>query len=122
MPIKPKRFCSHIGCNVLVHDAYCDTHKQIKIDKRREYDRNHRPAYHAWYNTARWKQARRSFLTYNSLCVHCLQANRYTVATIVDHIKPHKGNIELFWLVSNWQALCKRCHDIKTASVDSKVK
>ena len=32
----------------------------------------------------------------------------------VDHIIPHRGDPELFWDRSNWQALCKNCHDRKT--------
>ena len=32
-------------------------------------------------------------------------------ATVVDHIKPHKGDYDLFWDESNWQSLCKHCHD-----------
>jgi len=39
-------------------------------------------------------------------------------ATVVDHIKPHRGDKTLFWERSNWQALCKQCHDIKTAKED----
>ena len=34
---------------------------------------------------------------------------------MVDHIIPHKGNLELFWDEDNLQALCKPCHDRKTA-------
>jgi len=29
----------------------------------------------------------------------------------VDHIKPHKGNLALFWDEANLQSLCKKCHD-----------
>lgn len=39
-------------------------------------------------------------------------------ASVVDHIIPHKGNDDLFWDMSNHQALCKKCHDIKTATED----
>ena len=39
-------------------------------------------------------------------------------ASVVDHIKPHKGDYDLFWDEANHQALCKRCHDIKTATED----
>jgi 5-methylcytosine-specific restriction protein A len=35
---------------------------------------------------------------------------------VVDHIKPHKGDRGLFWELANHQALCKRCHDRKTAN------
>lgn len=37
---------------------------------------------------------------------------------MVDHRKPHKGDGGLFWNVSNWTALCKPCHDAKTAAED----
>ncbi|WP_197457685.1 HNH endonuclease signature motif containing protein, partial [Snodgrassella sp. CFCC 13594] len=34
-----------------------------------------------------------------------------TEATVVDHIKPHCGDMKLFWNRNNWQSLCKGCHD-----------
>lgn len=37
---------------------------------------------------------------------------------MVDHITPHKGDRGLFWDRNNWQALCKTCHDTKTAAED----
>lgn len=37
--------------------------------------------------------------------------DRLTVATVVDHIVPHKGDQTLFWNEANWQPLCKLCHD-----------
>jgi len=40
------------------------------------------------------------------------------LARIVDHVIPHRGDQELFWDTSNWQPLCKRCHDVKTAGED----
>lgn len=51
----------------------------------------------------------------NPLCVECEKAGRVTPSEVVDHIKPHKGDVVMFWDVDNWQALCKRCHDRKTA-------
>lgn len=30
---------------------------------------------------------------------------------VVDHKRPHKGNLVRFWDENNLQALCKRCHD-----------
>jgi predicted kinase len=41
-----------------------------------------------------------------------------TAGEVVDHIIPHKGDYELFWDEGNWQTLCKRCHDVKTATED----
>lgn len=39
-------------------------------------------------------------------------------AEVTDHIIPHRGGIDLFWNRDNWQSLCKRCHDRKTAMED----
>lgn len=41
-----------------------------------------------------------------------------TRATVVDHIKPHRGDKALFWDEHNWQPLCKKCHDTKTGKED----
>lgn len=54
-----------------------------------------------------------SFLMANPLCNHC-----GGVATVVDHIKAHKGDKTLFWDVTNWQSLCESCHNRKTAKED----
>ncbi|WP_309252328.1 HNH endonuclease signature motif containing protein [Paenibacillus spongiae] len=43
---------------------------------------------------------------------------RVNAATVIDHIKPHKGNKVLFWDRNNWQPLCKSHHDKKTARYD----
>lgn len=59
----------------------------------------------------RWQIARLSFLRSMPLCVMCQARNVLTPASVVDHIKPHKGDQTLFWDRSNWQSLCKPCHD-----------
>jgi len=66
----------------------------------------------------RWRRARKRFLAANPLCVACLREGWVVAAEVVDHIKPHKGDAALFWDESNWQALCKRHHDEKTARHD----
>lgn len=65
---------------------------------------------------ARWRKARVRFLGANPLCVHCLSTGRTTVAVVVDHITPHRGDQGLFWDEANWQALCVICHNRKSAS------
>jgi 5-methylcytosine-specific restriction endonuclease McrA len=60
---------------------------------------------------SRWQKARATYLRANPLCVICDQSGRIEPATVVDHIQPHKQDQELFWDKSNWQALCKHCHD-----------
>ncbi|WP_328812721.1 HNH endonuclease [Paradesulfitobacterium ferrireducens] len=67
---------------------------------------------------SRWRQARARFLKTHPLCVKCLENGRLEKATVVDHIVPHRGNQVLFWDESNWQSLCKKCHDRKTRTED----
>jgi 5-methylcytosine-specific restriction endonuclease McrA len=41
----------------------------------------------------------------------CEQQGMLTPATVVDHVIPHRGDMELFWREGNHQALCKLHHD-----------
>ena len=66
----------------------------------------------------RWQAARKQFLANRPLCVECQREGKLTPATIVDHIKPHRGDPALFWDEKNWQPLCKKCHDRKTRLED----
>lgn len=66
----------------------------------------------------KWQQARAGFLKKHPLCVYCLKKDKVTAATDVDHIIPHKGDMDLFWQRSNWQPLCGSCHSAKTARED----
>ena len=67
--------------------------------------------------TYRWQQASKAFLRDHPLC-ECedCQAGekRLTVATVVDHHIPHRGDERLFWDRANWRAMAKPCHDAKT--------
>jgi 5-methylcytosine-specific restriction protein A len=64
----------------------------------------------------RWRKARSRFLALNPLCAKCLAVGRTTAATVVDHVKPHRGDKALFWDTTNWQALCTPHHNQKTGS------
>lgn len=61
--------------------------------------------------TYRWQQYRKRFLFAHPLCVYCEREGRVELAEVVDHIRPHGGNDELFWNPENHQGLCKRHHD-----------
>ena len=67
---------------------------------------------------ARWERERARFLRDNPLCVEHERNGRVAEATVVDHVKPHRGDQSLFWTRANWQSLCKPCHDSKTARED----
>lgn len=60
--------------------------------------------------TYEWQCARDEWLSLHSLCVMCERKSRVVQATVVDHIKPHNGNMVLFWNRDNWQSLCSTCH------------
>jgi 5-methylcytosine-specific restriction endonuclease McrA len=68
----------------------------------------------------RWQQARLRFLRENPLCAMCLKRCPPIIeaSSVVDHVIPHRGDPELFWDESNWQALSKRCHDSRKASIE----
>ncbi|SHF44191.1 HNH endonuclease [Caloramator proteoclasticus] len=116
MPRKPKRPCSYPGCPELTDGRYCERHEK---EMTREYNRNNR-TYKYLYNSTRWKRLRIKFLKENPLCAECGKKGIVRPAEVVDHIIPHKGNKELFWDESNLQALCKECHDRKTAKEDGR--
>lgn len=84
--------------------------------KQRTPDRYARPsAYMRGYNK-RWQEAAAQYLAEGPLCVECERQGIVKQAECVDHLRPHRGDVILFWDITNWQSLCKRCHDKKTAS------
>lgn len=62
------------------------------------------------YASPRWRAERKRFLAANPLCVLCMEAKKLTVATVVDHKRPHRGDLRLFWDQGNWASLCATCH------------
>lgn len=78
-----------------------------KYDQRTEESKGWRHL----YKTARWLKGREWFLRNNPLCVFCGEEGIAVPAEVVDHIKPHKGDVALFYDTKNWQPLCKPHHD-----------
>ena len=112
MPHRPNTPCKHPGCPKLVPygTSYCEDHAPAHLhDTKTTLEKGY---------GKRWQKARAVFLREHPLCVRCLQAGKATPATVVDHVKPHRGDPVLFWDRSNWQALCKPCHDSKTMTED----
>lgn len=82
------------------------------------------------YANRKWMAAAKAFLSQYPFCVLCLArgvvnegADKYAVQgqrnLVVDHIKPHRGDCDLFWDQDNWQTLCKApCHDGVKRSVE----
>lgn len=66
-----------------------------------------------WYNLARWRKLRlATFVRDRFRCQMCGRAEGRSSKLVCDHVKPHRGNEELFWDENNLQTLCKSpCHD-----------
>lgn len=116
-PVAPKHPCGYPGCAALIGgDSRCEMHR---VQEQREYDQQ-RGSSHARGYDSKWRKARKDFLKQHSLCVECHRKGILRVATVVDHIIPHKGDAGLFWDQANWQALCLSCHSRKTAVSDGR--
>lgn len=119
MPYKSRMPCKYPGCPVLVPSGatYCKTHCEkfgIPYTGRRLGSSQRGYGY-------KWRKVRADYLRRNPVCVKCMEQGRYTIATVVDHIIPHRGDPVLMWDENNWQALCKSCHDRKTMTKDRNI-
>ncbi len=109
MASKPLRPCKHPGCSELTRDGYCAKHKP-------KHQRKASADYHSWYGKTIWKRKLRpSQLIHEPWCAECDKQGMRTKATVVDHVRPHRGDWTLFTDETNLQSLCKYHHDKKTA-------
>lgn len=86
-------------------------HKNASRSKGSKKRYGKRPS--AWsrgYNH-RWNEYRKLFLKENPLCAYHKKIGQVVAAEVVDHIRPHRGDYELFWDTDNHQALCTTCHN-----------
>lgn len=105
-----KKVCNHPMCTKIAEQgsAYCESH--VKAETK-----NTRSSTQMGYDY-RWQKIRKVHLQKNPLCVECMRTQGIvTVATVVDHITPHKGNRQLFYDIGNHQSLCVSCHNRKSA-------
>lgn len=63
-----------------------------------------------WYQLGRWKAKRKFQMREHPLCARCLEKGLVVPAVIADHVTPHKGNWNEFWLGA-LQSLCRNCHE-----------
>lgn len=113
---KANRPCREPGCvaYALPGESRCAKHYMPRAKPRSRQAK----AWRKEYGTARWRDARAAYLERHPLCVVCKGRGELVSAAVVDHVIPHRGDMTLFWDEKNWQALCKRCHDSKTAKED----
>jgi 5-methylcytosine-specific restriction protein A len=87
-------------------------HRPAPVDAERQRDAERRAALatRKLYNTARWRNLRDIELAEERLCVMCLEEGVTTLATVRDHVEPHRGDVDKFWNGER-QSLCKTHHD-----------
>jgi 5-methylcytosine-specific restriction protein A len=103
MPYRTKKQCARPGCfrSVKAGQRYCNIHRRANTYTQKMYN-------------YKWHKARTNYLIDHPLCILCQKEGFIVSATVVDHIRPHKGNLNLFWDEKNWQPLCQTCHNKKT--------
>lgn len=107
MPLAAPKWCPR--CNA-PHLARC----QVVLKQQQHETNAQRPSPASRGYGRRWEKARLVFLSQHPLCAECSRQGVHTVATVVDHIRPHRDDAELFWDERNWQGLCTHCHAVKT--------
>lgn len=116
MPNKPLRPCLHAGCRTLTSSGYCDKHQPKRIDRRSATAR----ARHRMYLLPVWGRLRQRQLLIEPYCRECAEHGQRALATDVDHIIPHNGDMQLFTDENNLQSLCHACHSAKTMAENRK--
>lgn len=108
MPMRPMRRCAHPGCRMLTDNGYCPQHMPKK-------KRGTSEGWHYLYTSPRfhWTERRTQQLLREPLCRICARRGVRTVATDVDHVVPHRGDVRLF-MTGELQSLCHSCHSAKT--------
>jgi 5-methylcytosine-specific restriction protein A len=110
-----KFLCKSVGCGRTINTkGYCPLHqhKQRQDDERKARWLLQNTPSHNWstlYNSHKWRTERDKYLKDNPTCIGC-----GADADTVDHIRSHRGDLELFWDKDNWQSLCADCHNRKT--------
>lgn len=102
---RASRYCARCRAP---HDGPCPITERLR---QRDYDST-RPSWR--YADRRWRAERAVWLSEHPLCAECERHGRVTQASVVDHVRPHRGDMDLFWDQSNWASMCAPCHNAKT--------
>jgi len=115
-----KRPCAFTqGCTERVESGFCEKHGGKW--------KNRRSASAGWYDTAKWKNERKRFISEFPLCgmrtrgqkpvmSECHAKQLLVPAKQVDHVVPHRGDEARFWDRDGWQSLCASCGAKKSRS------
>jgi len=106
------KICAEAGCGALIPQdkTYCDKHKREKPAPFRGAVRSNEE----FYNTQRWKKLRRKILKRIPYCANCGE-HENDPALEIHHVKPPRGDEELFFDGNNLIPVCPACHKRLTA-------
>lgn len=110
MPMKPGNVCTCGRVRPAGQACLCGVGDAAK--RKAYYDAKRGTAAERGYDS-RWRKQREAFLKEHR---HCEWVDPHTGRTcgrwadVVDHVTPHKGDPDLFWRITNWQALCTHHH------------
>lgn len=107
MALAAFRFCGRHGCHMVVRGRFCQSHQPRAVDRPLADVRK-------LYHTARWRRLRARKFADDPRCVACLAEGRAEPWTDLDHVRPHRGDLVLFWDDGNLQGLCAAHHRAKT--------
>jgi len=68
------------------------------------------------YGSTRWRHTRLQVFDRDGY--ECAMCHRVIARPHCDHIKPHDGDLDLFYDMGNLQTLCPRCHNTRKAMID----
>ncbi len=107
---RKRKACAKPGCpEIHTEDGmYCKLHKKAH---RREYATTYAHLY-----DRQWRNESKKFLRGHPWCecAECREGPYRRKADCVDHIKAHRGDVNLFWDKSNWMAMNVRCNASKS--------
>lgn len=91
-----------------------DVQRQRSDRKRRE-----EKPWRKWYSLKVWKIRRRRQLEKEPFCASCLEHGRHRLATVANHVEPHRGDWFKF-IKGKLESLCKTCHDARAQRTDNR--
>jgi 5-methylcytosine-specific restriction protein A len=112
--------CAEPGCRRTNQrgSRWCDKHQTdntfLRQQRAADQQRRRDLPWKAWYDLALWRGPNGLRITVLARDPVCKVCNR-NPSTIADHIRPHRGNFDLFCSLDNLQGICEACHNEKSA-------
>lgn len=110
---RPLRVCIEQGCHTLTSGVRCAACERERSTRPKPQGMTGESLYRL-YRTVAWRRLREALTQQNPWCAECLKKNINNPWDELDHIVPHRGNLDLFWDRDNLQGLCRTCHANKT--------